>query len=917
MFAVDYYYSDDGKVPSKSHLCQSAIADIINCVNHFFHSHFHSSCLVCFVSRISVSTPAIVQSFLSCKIPFIPIHSLDFFTSVKDKVKAVLWIGFKHKFSTLLPDWKLHSLKLPNNECLNMLICGESRPELQSDIRFVISTSGSTGEPKIVEVSAACIEENVSDFCQSFNVTPADRIIVCAPLTFDAALIDVLMCIQTGADLILMSDEARCDPVLFCEIFRLSKPSYMQCTPTFLRPILARPQNRLLSASSPLRLLVLGGESFPNLNLIVKEKCQTNCTQLCNVYGVTELSSWASIFFIPEIWTEDARCGNSRRIPLGNPLSGVSFVIEDPETRGELVGNCRGELVLISARRWTRINGEKCVRRRTGDLVQRENGAIFFEGRLDTAAKRFGRRMNFEAVVREAEALNSVLHAGCFWDGAEGSDKDLVLMLQLRQPADCSPVALQMLLITLFRRLKPIERPDRVYVGEIPSSAHNKLLPEVGKSLGQELSLPFSLLWSAFTKSTDGGKNFTESGGDSISLLLLSRRLSSSFSIPVSDALNLLLTSTYDQLCNRFSTAPDLFPRPSERGASVGQPRSSEVSPESGLCFVVLWRYNLGKCIDAPITLWPEDNPVLAFAACHSCRVAAVVLTTGAALWDISLPGRVEAAPVASLCGRFLLVGCHDHRLYMLQRDSGAELWSYATGDVIKAAVMQDRASGLVLVASHDRHIHCLDLSGRKMVWSRQVDGAGLVAGPTAAPDGSAIAASLGGRVMRVRVCSGAALWQHDLDHPVFAAPCVLDALVLVGTVAGAVHALSLDEGAPLWSLCTEGPVFCTPTATPDGLSAWCGSHDHRLRRVDLRTGRTSLSVDLEGPVFAQPKLCGSLVIAVASSGSLFCLDAEDGHVVCRYNFPAKVFSTAAAFRKDVVIGCRNNFVYCLRLCGE
>lgn len=74
----------------------------------------------------------------------------------------------------------------------------------------------------------------------------------------------------------------------------------MQATPTLLarfgRNIL---QGVLLSEASPLRVLALGGEACPPLSLLRSWRQQGNVTRVFNLYGITEVSCWASCYEIP------------------------------------------------------------------------------------------------------------------------------------------------------------------------------------------------------------------------------------------------------------------------------------------------------------------------------------------------------------------------------------------------------------------------------------------------------------------------------------------------------------------------------------------------------------------------------------------------------------------------------------------
>lgn len=81
-----------------------------------------------------------------------------------------------------------------------------------------------------------------------------------------------------------------------CSFFNIA-----QATPTFLRRFGAQLiKSTVLSASTSLRVLALGGEAFPALNVLRSWKDRGNKTHVFNLYGITEVSSWATCYRIPE-----------------------------------------------------------------------------------------------------------------------------------------------------------------------------------------------------------------------------------------------------------------------------------------------------------------------------------------------------------------------------------------------------------------------------------------------------------------------------------------------------------------------------------------------------------------------------------------------------------------------------------------
>lgn len=87
----------------------------------------------------------------------------------------------------------------------------------------------------------------------------------------------------------------------------------------------------IFNKDSYLRVLLLGGEPFPNTKLLSEASHPENKTRLFNIYGITEVSCWSSV-------NEVIRNSNTDESCIGEPLSETIFQVrnEDNEvvTRG-------------------------------------------------------------------------------------------------------------------------------------------------------------------------------------------------------------------------------------------------------------------------------------------------------------------------------------------------------------------------------------------------------------------------------------------------------------------------------------------------------------------------------------------------------------------------------------------------------
>ena len=91
---------------------------------------------------------------------------------------------------------------------------------------------------------------------------------------------------------------------------------------------------KLLSENSTLSVLAIGGESCPSL-LTLKRWKQPNCkTRLYNIYGITEVSSWATCHYITDEELNAAIDGDeienfNNSCKLGEPLLKTDLIVYD------------------------------------------------------------------------------------------------------------------------------------------------------------------------------------------------------------------------------------------------------------------------------------------------------------------------------------------------------------------------------------------------------------------------------------------------------------------------------------------------------------------------------------------------------------------------------------------------------------
>lgn len=144
------------------------------------------------------------------------------------------------------------------------------------------------------------------------------------PITFDPFVIELFLALTTGACLLIVPPRIKNDKTLLLET--LFPKNGIHTGVTFLQMppsvFLTFPEDKikdLLMENSSLRILALGGENFPEQ--ILKYVNKENNLRIFNLYGITEMSSWAAV--------QEINC--KADIILGEALDGTILEVKGDE----------------------------------------------------------------------------------------------------------------------------------------------------------------------------------------------------------------------------------------------------------------------------------------------------------------------------------------------------------------------------------------------------------------------------------------------------------------------------------------------------------------------------------------------------------------------------------------------------------
>ena len=270
-------------------------------------------------------------------------------------------------------------------------------------LAYLIFTSGSTGQPKGIGVEHRAVANLLASFRRSLDLGPDDRFVAVTTLSFDIALLELLLPPLCGADLVVATAEQTREPDRLRSLLSASGATAMQATPQTWRLLLAAG-----GVPEGLRLRLCGGEALPR---DLAEQLLAPGAVLWNVYGPTETTVWSAAGVVAE---------GTGPVVVGEPIEHTQVYLLDERLAPVPVGVV-GEVYLAgrgvargyhdrprltaASFRPDPFSDEPGARMyRTGDLGRwREGGGLELIGRTDHQVKIRGFRIEcgeIEAVLR-------------------------------------------------------------------------------------------------------------------------------------------------------------------------------------------------------------------------------------------------------------------------------------------------------------------------------------------------------------------------------------------------------------------------------------------------------------------------------------------------------------------------------------
>ena len=268
---------------------------------------------------------------------------------------------------------------------------------LHKDLALLLTTSGSTGSPKLVRQSGKNIDSNAESICKYLKIDPTERPITTLPMNYTYGLSIINSHLKAGAT-ILMTEDTLMEKSFWSFLKDQAATSFGGVPYTY--EMLKRLRFFRMELPSLRYLTQAGGKLNYELTKEFVEGCAEKSIKFIVMYGQTEAT--ARMSYLPEDKALE-KCGS-----IGIAIPGGDFslqdddgkLIEGPDIPGELI--YRGSNVTLGYAECTEDLAKGDERDGiliTGDIAKRDiDGYYYIVGRKKRFIKIFGNRVNLDEV---------------------------------------------------------------------------------------------------------------------------------------------------------------------------------------------------------------------------------------------------------------------------------------------------------------------------------------------------------------------------------------------------------------------------------------------------------------------------------------------------------------------------------------
>ena len=390
------------------------------------------------------------------------------------------------------------------------------RHDLHPDLALLMSTSGSTGAPKLVRQSRSAVLANARSIVDYLGIAPEDRAITTLPPHYCYGLSVLHSHLLAGASVVVNSDSVSTPS--FWERAEARQVTTFAAVPHTV-DLLERVGLDRLDRLTHLRYLTqAGGRLAPDSVRRLAAHLEARGAELVVMYGQTEAT--ARMGYLPP------HLARARAGAIGIAIPGGSFRVDrpvgaDPDAPGELVYRGPNVMMGYATSSADLARGPELDELRTGDLARiADDGLVEIIGRMGRETKIFGHRIDLGRV--ESSLADRGFDAWCVGE----PDRLVVVSREGSQALVAATASVSGLPTSAVEPLVVVD-PPRTSAGKVDQAALRALVAGRDRTgAGSDGAPPSSLVAHALgLDSWSPDATFVDLGGDSLTYVVLSTRL--------------------------------------------------------------------------------------------------------------------------------------------------------------------------------------------------------------------------------------------------------------------------------------------------------------------------------------------------------------------------------------------------------
>ena len=305
-------------------------------------------------------------------------------------------------------------------------ILSETRSKIiDTDVLYVLFTSGSTGIPKGVIIGHKALIAYTEWVSKEFAVSEHEVLGNQTPFYFSMSVLDIYQTIRNGATMYIIPKQLFSFPIRLLEYIQEKKINFIYWVPSAL----CLPANLKALGKrdiSCLKKVLFAGEVMPTKQLNAWRNELPN-VEFANLFGPTEVTDICSFYRVTR------ELSNSESVPIGKACANADLLILDDNdkevgfgTMGELC--VRGSFLAYGYYKNKEKTAEAFVQNplnhsypeviyRTGDLVRyNEYGELVYICRKDFQIKHMGHRIELGEIETAVSSIEGVHANVCLYD---------------------------------------------------------------------------------------------------------------------------------------------------------------------------------------------------------------------------------------------------------------------------------------------------------------------------------------------------------------------------------------------------------------------------------------------------------------------------------------------------------------------